>query len=87
MVRLFLGNLKAARIEGTKNKIGFHFVDLTEIVKYLNRKHIEKKGTLRKNSRFEADTKSWRDIELNGKTETFKIQHQRISINTDSSST
>ena len=43
MEPLFLGNLKAARIEGTKNKIGFHFVDLTEIVKYLNRKHIENK--------------------------------------------
>jgi hypothetical protein len=43
MARLFLGNLKGDRVGGTKNKIGLHFVDLPEIIKYLNRKPIENK--------------------------------------------
>jgi hypothetical protein len=36
-------------------------------------------GVLRKNLRFVMDAESRKDIELTGKTETFKIQHQTIS--------
>ena len=38
-----LGQSEGGSDWGTKNKIGFHFVDLSEIVKYLNRKTTENK--------------------------------------------
>jgi hypothetical protein len=45
---LFLDNLKAAQIGGTKKKIEFHFIDLSEIVIYLIHKPIKNEEPLGK---------------------------------------